>query len=117
VRADRFLLLGLCALAGCSSPRTCPKFELPACPSPPPSFATDVQPIVDSHCVDCHSAGGQEANRPLVTYADVARQNGSSGTILSQIVNCQMPPADAPQLDQAAHDTLVAWLVCGAPDN
>ncbi len=118
MRAERGLLLAaLCALGGCSQPRNCPPFEIPLCPAPPPSFAVDAQPIFAAYCLDCHSPGGREANRPLVTYDDVAKQNGSSGTILNMVINCQMPPGDAPQLPPAERDTLLAWLVCGAPNN
>lgn len=105
------------ALAGCTQPRYCPPFQLPLCPDPPPSFASDAQPIINTYCLGCHSPGGEEANRPLVTYADVAKQNGSSGTILNQVINCQMPPPDAPALQPSERDTLLAWLVCGAPNN
>jgi hypothetical protein len=34
------------------------------------------------------------------------------------VSNCNMPPVDAdPQLGEADRSTLLAWIVCGAPNN
>ncbi len=92
---------------------TCPS-DLPAsCPSPTPSYQTDVEPILRSHCVGCHSPSGT-AGYYETTYAQVAAQQSA---VLDQVYDCLMPPADSLQLTLAQRETLLAWLVCNAPDN
>jgi hypothetical protein len=97
----------------------CPTLET-NCPSPPPSWTTDVQPLVEKYCVTCHEPGGvgiSSAN--LTTYADVFKNRTE---MLTQVYQCLMPNVDAsvppPALPTAAErQTLVQWVVCGAPQN
>ena len=38
--------------------------------------------------------------------------------VLNQVSVCNMPPVDAnPTLGEADRSTLLAWIVCGAPNN
>jgi hypothetical protein len=93
---------------------SCPN-DLPAsCPMAAPSYANDVAPILQNSCSPCHSSGGQAANKPLSDYADVYARRGA---ILYQLHACKMPPASAPQPTEEERAALLAWLVCGAPDN
>lgn len=65
--------------------------ELPACPATPPSYA-EVQPLLERHCVACHTANGEESQRPFDTYAQVQSEWGH---ILSSVYTCTMPqPGD-----------------------
>jgi hypothetical protein len=103
-----------CGSAG--PPASCPR-DLPmTCPMPAPSFAAEVQPIYQSKCVPaCHEPGGQEANRPFTTLAEIRAERLS--TMLSQVYNCVMPLAPAAPLTPDERQALLGWLVCEEPDN
>jgi len=100
----------------------CPNLDFPsACPSPPPSWKTDVQPLFETYCESCHDTGGVAAGQvPLATYQDVVNNRTRAW---EQIANCSMPNTDAaspatafPSADD--RQTMVTWLdICGAPDN
>jgi hypothetical protein len=108
------------AAAGCGSPApsACPGSNLPvACPSPAPSFAADVLPIVQATCQNCHAPGGQEAVLPLLTYEDV---RGKVTTVIQQLRNCLMPPPGNgnPTITPEQRQTFVAWsTACEATNN
>lgn len=85
-----------------------------ACPSTPPSYASEIEPIVQTHCAVCHFPGTSIAPTDLSTYDQVRRQGG---TALSEIQSCLMPPPDAGQLSEADRTAFVEWLRCGAPNN
>lgn len=88
------------------------------CPSPPPSWATDVQPLIQRYCVGCHSPGGTGQANDLTTYANVHER---STEVLVQVYTCLMPNVDASPppapLSQAQRQIIVAWAECGAPNN
>ena len=112
------VLLVACA-AGCSDPapaRNCAIPQMPSCPDPAPSYATDVSPIFQTYCVRCHGPGGVEFNKPLTTWAEA---NSRYGAVLQQVFYfCAMPPATEPQLtDPAQRAALLGWLMCMAPNN
>ena len=67
----RRALSALALLAACTpAPRPdCPNDTPSACPSPAPSYVSDVAPIVSSHCLQCHAPGGQAQDKPLGTQA------------------------------------------------
>jgi hypothetical protein len=108
----------LAAGGGCSDPAaaSCQVPQAPVCPSPAPSYATDVSPIFQTYCVRCHGPGGQESIKPLTSWTEV---NSRYGSVLQQVFYfCAMPPATEPQLtDPAARAALLGWLECMAPDN
>jgi hypothetical protein len=111
--------------AACSPPgdpgsggSACPDLST-TCPSVPPSWHDEVQPLVLQYCDRCHGAGG--VGQPLfddTSYATVYR--GRTAMELWDY-NCQMPPSDAsppaamPTPDE--RQKLVSWVVCGAPNN
>jgi hypothetical protein len=116
--------LALCAIAvtmvECGSPAddaTCDDV-VPACPSPPTSYATQAGPVMTNHCVTCHGPGGQEAMIPLDSWAAIHRwEMLRTGDILGQVHACRMPLAPQPPLTTDERQTLEAWIVCGEPDN
>ena len=110
------------ALAGCGQSTQpdmgvalCPN-DLPACPSPAPSWKSTVLPIMNTRCISCHGPGGSDPSLPLNTYDEIYQRRG---TILSETYACKMPPPDAGVLppEGAERKILLEWLVCGAPDN
>jgi hypothetical protein len=103
-------------------PPSCAGVVAPAaCPSPPPSWASEVQPLIEKYCWQCHANGGIDQQMiDLSTYAG-AKQNAVR--ILQQVYGCLMPnfgatppPKVYPTVDE--RNTIVAWAgVCMAPDN
>jgi uncharacterized membrane protein len=105
---------------GSSSPPpapSCPNDTPDSCPSPMPSYATDVAPILQNRCVPCHGPGGVEAVRPFDTYANITRTSDNPNRMLTQIHACLMPPADQPQLTADERKIILGWIVCNTPDN
>jgi hypothetical protein len=105
----------------CSAP------SIPAiCPTPAPSFQMEsggqpsINDTIQAYCAvsACHAPGGQEASVPFQTYAQIfsATQNPMT-SFIGQLSNCIMPPKGNPQPPIADLAALMAWVVCGAPDN
>ena len=89
----------------------CPN-DLPAgCPAAPPHYA-EAAAVIALRCFPCHAPGGQAADRPLTTYAQVYPRRVA---VLTQVYGCHMPPETAPALAPAERALLLAWLVCHAP--
>ena len=134
-RAPSRCLFGTWALmsvfAGCKetpSGIACMPPQNPTCSGTAPSFSTDVNPnVFMAFCVTCHSPTGVEPSMPLTSYQQIYGANGQEATeIFTQVFeNCMMPPSNAPaQLADAdggdalgPRQTLLDWLVCGAPNN
>ena len=115
--ASIFSILSILGV-GCGGGETpvanCPS-DLPAsCPSPAPGFAVDAFPAIQSRCTGCHSPTGIEANRAYTSYQQIFSQRAA---ILHQLYACRMPPATAPQPTAEERQALLAWLVCGAPND
>lgn len=85
-----------------------------SCPSPAPSYQTDVAPILAERCVSCHGAVNPQSGIDLSAYASTyaARE-----PVLAQVYNCSMPLAGSPGLSTAQSSALLSWLVCEAPNN
>jgi hypothetical protein len=118
------LLLLLVCSAGCSGSNGEPSYSgTTSCPNivgtcpkavaSNPSYASDVEPILQNNCAVCHSPDGGYGY-DLVTYAEVYDQ---AGAMVSWISECSMPPSSYPPLTTAQRQTLLDWLACGAPDN
>ena len=111
------LLLGA-GLAACGPDDTtnCPNDLPAACPEPTPSYVADASPIFEDRCFECHGPGGKaQSKHDFSTYDDVYRQRSP---ILNAVYACKMPPADAAsELSLEERQALLAWLVCGAPED
>lgn len=84
------------------------------CPTAVPSYAHDVQPILDAKCNGCHTGAAGEP-WALTNYPDV---EAWALSISFDLTRCTMPPADAgADLTQAELASLLGWIVCGAPNN
>jgi hypothetical protein len=93
---------------------SCPQDLPSSCPSPAPSYKDTVSAIFASRCTHCHGPGGVQSNRDFTTYANVHAQRSA---ILDQVYACSMPPAGETPPTTQERDQLLAWLVCGAPDD
>ncbi|MHB1846119.1 MAG: hypothetical protein ACYCWW_14935 [Deltaproteobacteria bacterium] len=90
--------------------------DLPqSCPNPMPSFAKDVQPIIQSSCDQCHLPG--DPTYPGFPYDNYADDYKYRTQMLDFVNSCLMPKAPAKPLTEAQRQALLGWLVCGAPDN
>jgi cytochrome c5 len=124
-----FAATAVWALAGCSGDPSaekgavastseeiegCHSVDASACPDPGPSFATDIQPLLDRDCNTCHSPGSMLW--PLIGYENVSDWAYS---ILLDVEACKMPPADGgtPPLSGQDRSVLVGWIACGAKNN
>jgi len=85
-----------------------------ACPTSAPSYSGEIQGIISERCLGCHYPGNKNSEQVLDTYDDV---HGSLTTVEKEVYRCDMPPAGEPQLTSDERQALLAWLVCGAPNN
>jgi hypothetical protein len=113
-------------LAACSSEApppaaACPMPPSRACPSPPaapPSYKTDVRPILEAYCAPCHFPGGTAvASSPSNDYTTYATGRGKYSAFPGVLLQCLMPLNDAGALPLADKQTLVEWASCGSPNN
>jgi hypothetical protein len=93
----------------------CPPPASTTCIDPAPSFANDIAPILDSRCNNCHDPNVPEAPWPLIDYGDVFAWSISIG---GDVATCAMPPAGSGTvLPEPERQKILAWIVCGSPDN
>jgi len=94
---------------------SCPDLSAVTCPATPPSYKTDVQPILQNRCYGCHGPGGVEvASINLTDYADVQRLRSD---VVFQVTTCLMPPPDAGQPTAGERTAIDEWVQCNAPNN
>ena len=90
------------------------------------SFATDILPLFESRCLNCHGGNRTEAELSLRTYADV--MTGSEGglvitpgdavnSVLHEMVATQEMPKRGPKLTPAQVQLLADWINQGALNN
>jgi hypothetical protein len=111
----------LAGIPGCSSPgggagADCSMLTS-GCPATPPSWQTDVQPLIVTYCGSCHGSGGAERSLfDSTSYQSVFVGRSELGTVIS---NCSMPlpGSSAPLPDAAQRQTVLSWVECDAPDN
>jgi len=94
----------------------CPDAGYPSCPTPPPSWKTQVQAIVDTSCSPCHFNGGSGTGNGYDYSTPQGLRHGLT-TALTDVHSCKMPLSGSPPLSMADWETLLEWLGCGAPDN
>jgi hypothetical protein len=82
----------------------------PHCPETPPSYQTEVIPILEAKCNSCHD--GTQGLWPLTDYQSVIDWQAG---IEEDLMSCSMPPAGAPELTPDETHTLLTWFACGAP--
>jgi hypothetical protein len=98
--------------------------EPSACPTPEPSYANDVVPVLEFSCLICHSptlpdGGPNPGYQSPYDYSTYEKQVQNKGIFLTQILACKMPNIDAgaTPLDEAQRLILMDWIVCGTPNN
>lgn len=90
------------------------------------SFANDIQPIIQSRCINCHGGDRTEEDLSLKTHADImaGSKNGSVVTpgdamnsLLAEMVANQKMPKRGPKLTPPQVQLIVDWINQGALDN
>jgi len=74
-----------------------------------PSYANDIEPIIATNCLSCHS-GTQFPD--LRTYQGVSN---NAGIVKTQVVNRTMPIGGSLTNDEI--DLIACWVDNGAPNN
>lgn len=100
------------------APVNCPE-DLPPeddCPTTAPSYANEIAAIVAKKCTVCHQPGGRETVNQFDTYAKIVK-NSNNIHMLTQVYACRMPKSCGEPLTSSERQSLLKWLVCGAPNN
>ena len=108
-------LAAVISFTGCgSSSASCAVTEPTSCPSTPPSYKTNVAPLVQKYCLNCHIAGGEQSKDPLDTYQTLSHR---SDDVKDEVGGCDMPPSDEVQPTAAERETILSWIACGTQNN
>ena len=90
------------------------------------SFANDIQPILQSRCINCHGGDRTEEDLSLKTHADImaGSKNGAvvtpgdaTNSLLAEMVANQKMPKRGPKLTPPQVQLIVDWIHQGALDN
>jgi hypothetical protein len=103
---------GLSSLVSCSKSDETAKTD---CSTTTRSFATEVNPIIQSSCATnatCHGSGSLNGPGPLLTYNHVFNARTS---IKSAVGNGSMPKNGT--LTEAQRSAIICWVDNGAPNN
>ncbi len=76
----------------------------PSCTGAAKSYVTDVKPIIQAYCVQCHSS-----------YSSYSQISASKSSIRSTIIDGSMPKSSSISTDQK--NKIVCWIDAGAPNN
>ena len=96
------LLIGLDVWTGCSKDATTTSYT-PSCSGTAKSYKTDVAPLIQTYCGNCHDYG---------TYSKLY---ASRSSVRNMIVSGQMPQGTS--LSTAQKDAIVCWMDSGASNN
>jgi mono/diheme cytochrome c family protein len=123
MRSRLFLLLPLVVIAACMDRKEPPAVaedkpaEAATPPAPakpaPDSFAMEVQPFIQSHCLTCHNAKKEAGGLNLAAYtktAEVIRDRETWDTVRQRLEGHEMPPKDRPRPAEADLKKVVAWI-------
>jgi len=120
MRSRLLLIVPVLLFAACFSRKEPPaaaedKAAPPATPAmpAPDTFATEVQPFIQSHCLTCHNAKKEAGGLNLAAYAktaDVIRDRETWDTVRQRLDGHEMPPKDRPRPPEADLKKVVAWI-------
>jgi mono/diheme cytochrome c family protein len=83
------------------------------------SFAADVAPVLDTHCVGCHSGNPPQGGIDLSNYAGVktVADDGRLFGAIAWAAGFSPMPQGGDQLPQCTIDQIKSWIDAGALDN
>src|SRR5688572_23874457 len=76
-------------------------------------FGRDVRPVLQQYCFGCHGPETHKGDVNLSVYADAAavQKDGKTwGTVLRQLNERAMPPANKPQPTEQQRQMLAEWV-------
>lgn len=82
------------------------------------SFAADIEPVISSNCLSCHSGPNPNGGISLATHSEITSiaQTGLLMNVLTASGGASlMPPAGA--LDNCSIDKIEKWINDGSPNN
>lgn len=85
------------------------------CSGPAKSFATDVNPVIQSTCAtdsDCHGTGSNSGPGPLLTYSQIFNAHSD---IRSAVLSGTMPKGR--HLSTTNRNAIICWIDNGAQNN
>ncbi|MCX6306898.1 MAG: hypothetical protein NT040_18180 [Bacteroidetes bacterium] len=97
------LLFCSALMGGCKKSSTTPAYT-PDCTGAVKSYSSDVSPIIQSACANCHS-----------NFSNYAQISGDKSAIRSKIVDGSMPQGGS--LSAAQKNNVVCWIDNGALNN
>ena len=75
------------------------------------SFARDVQPLLNQHCVKCHGAEKQQGRIRLDRLGDFKASDGHLWTLVHEVLSAgEMPPENEAQPEAGAVKRLLGWI-------
>ena len=77
------------------------------------SLGPDILPLLESHCYECHNQDLAEADIDLSQLRSIEALRRSTRTLIRVrdiLESGQMPPKDSPQLSDAEHRRVTAWV-------
>jgi len=89
------------------------------------SFASDVFPIIQSRCINCHGRDRTEDSLVMLTYAELmaGSDNGpvimpgdAEHSLLAEMVTTQKVPKRGPKLTPPQVQVIIDWINQGALD-
>jgi mono/diheme cytochrome c family protein len=92
----------------------------------PPTYETDIRPILKTHCFQCHGETGEKEGGLDLRLRRFIVQGGESGAaitpgkikdslLLERVRSGEMPPGDDKRLSKQDIDRIFAWIAAGAP--
>lgn len=93
--------------------------EASACDSTNVSFSVDIQPIISTHCIGCHSGSFPSGAVALNGYSNVAihANNGRFLGAVSHAPGFKPMPQGLPQISECNIALIRNWIAEGASDN
>ncbi len=107
-------------------PTEIPKESPADAPAREVSFANDVNPIIQSRCINCHGGDRIEEGLVFFTYEDVVAgsDNGPvvipgdiEGSLMVELVANKKMPKKGPKLTPPQVQIITDWVAAGAPNN
>jgi mono/diheme cytochrome c family protein len=115
-----FLLLAACSIfsiqESCKFDNEEDRFGGIACDTVAVKYSAKVKSLVQTHCISCHSPGGQQESQPFTTYNDLSIY-AENGTLTDRINNATSPMPPTGLLDECDRAMIDAWIKAGYPNN
>lgn len=83
------------------------------------TYDVDIQPIMNSQCVNCHNSNFSSGNLNLENYT-LVRLSAENGNLIDRITRSVGDPLLMPQngqLPQASINLIIQWETDGFPEN